>query len=217
MTSLQDALNDFKALLEEDPPSVEEIETTSRKDIYDFSSQDRKVVNYIVDSCSRLSVLCDIFYGSLHRSGDNTTGEEESWSSARKFQDAMLIPVPGSYDVEDTAALLSYASLYSTNGVLVLPHKIDYKYISYSGGSWPLGRISSDTVLKTMLFNLHYRNLVEIGHVVFLPRELETWSEGVSNYGEGIAQAPLLGQPQLRGAQRSPAIQPVSTLVTGKP
>jgi hypothetical protein len=199
-SSMYDALNSFKSLLKEDPPSLEEIKAVSRKSVYDsnFNSQDTRIVNYIADSCVRLSNLCDIFYGRTERSEDYTAGgTHEPWeSSPPKLWGATLIPVPSSYDVGDAAQLLSYASLYSGWAVLVLPHKIDHKYISYSGGNFPLGRISSDTVLKTMLFNLRYRSLVETGHVIFLPRELDRLSEGVSGHGQSIARAPLLQDPE---------------------
>ncbi len=143
-SSLEERISALGELLEKIPPSPEEVEAVTGKYVGALSKSESSVVGYVHAASGCIKGLCEAFYGS---SGERGTGEI-SWPEQRdpvhraKLQDATLIPVPGSYDIEQAAGLLSYASLYSGHGVLVLPFNIEDGYISYSGSYSALSRIS---------------------------------------------------------------------------
>ena len=147
------------------------------------------------EACFCILQLCEVFYGVSGYQGTGDMGSQRGLQSIErpKLQDATLLPVPDSYGPNDAAKLLSYASLYSQQGVFVLPLDIEDGYISYSGG--PRGR-TPDAVLKTMLFNLHYRKAVESGRLVFLPRHTRDWFTSLIDHYDKYTNAPFLQDPQ---------------------
>jgi hypothetical protein len=196
---LDNALDRFSVLLKRDIPSLEEARAVRPKSIYDMTRRDERVASYIHESRGCLKQLCDAFYGNSGLSAGDVWRNVDihQWEN-EKLEDATLTPVPSSYDIRDAAALLSYTALYSGNGILVLPLKIEHIRISSfdSGYIFPLGGCSTDTILKAMLFNYRYRNLVEHGRLLFLPQVMHNRHESPEAYVESTTSAPLLQDPQ---------------------
>jgi hypothetical protein len=182
-SSIEKATDRFSKILQKAPTSQEELRA--------FMSIG---ANYN-EACFCILQLCEVFYGVSGYQGTGDMGSREGLESIErpKLQDATLLPVPNSYGPNDAAKLLSYASLYSRQGVLVLPLDIEDGYISYSGG--PRGR-TPDTVLKTMFFNLHYRDVIESGRLVFLPRHTRDWFTSLIDHYDKYTDAPFLQDPQ---------------------
>jgi hypothetical protein len=144
----EERISKLLSILRHTPPSLEEVREAQKKSYRVFTDRDKNVVDYIWDAAHCLQSLCEAFYGSSRSSDDWwASGEYKEWRE-ESLQGATLIPVPKAYGAEDAAKLLSYSSLYSGYGVLVLPFDIEASYISYSGGDYPLMRVTTDSVSR---------------------------------------------------------------------
>jgi hypothetical protein len=190
-------ISKFVDLLQEAPPSLEEVAGVKGKNVHELSKREKLVTEYVCKARTCISSLCGELYltAGVRSSKDSRYKGELETVYIDKILNTTVLPVPASYAAKDAASLLSYASLYSENGVLVLPFGIENGDISYSGGGMPLGRTSTDTLMKTIFFNHHYRNVVEQGGPIFLPQYFRNRETSLSRYHDFYSRAPFLQDP----------------------